>query len=215
MRALAAGLDVWIALLTAGGASHTASRRYPPHRLRRLRLREFLTASARLRQGAAALAGPSGRPGRLSTVFLGFDDAAVPHDAARQEAAVARLLDLAIAADARTLWCSWSGDPHRDHVAAAALGARVRRRAAGGGRSLALHHYAVWGRFGPLPARALPPVVTFADPEAGAVKVSAMECYASQLTALVADDPDGFVMPSDLVRHFAEHPEIFIAEPGG
>ena len=201
--ALASGRDVGVLLLTGGGNSHPASRAHPPAAMTALRRAEFARALARL-----ADAPPGARAGQLFHRMLDLPDGAVPHDAGGQHGAIGEALDLAGEVGAGALWCTWGGDPHIDHLAASRLADRVAARRGGG---LVRRDYAVWGRFrgaasGVAPDRVLP----FDAPEHRAAKRAAMDAYASQLTPMIADDPDGFVMPPVLVEHFAESPEVFL-----
>ena len=79
------------------------------------------------------------------------------------------------------------------------------------GRTWHRYDYAVWGRFGEagstVPAHR---VRRFGAAPWQSRKRAAMACYRSQLTRLIDDDPDGFVMPPALVEHFASHDEIFV-----
>ena len=213
--ALAAGRDVAVLLLTGGGASHPGSARYPCENLKALRRAEFVRALDALSHGM-----PDGS-GRLVHAMLDLPDGSVPHDGdhddLRAPLADARVaaLELARSVNAGTVWVTWSGDPHSDHVAAALLADGILRRWGGGEQPLRLD-YAVWGRFGAAGREVSPArVLAFrSDPHLPA-KRAAMRAYASQLTPMIDDDPDGFVMPPALVEHFAAAPEIFLVrEPG-
>ncbi len=203
MAALAAGRPVTVALLTGGGGSHPRSRDYPPEAMVALRRREFAEALARL--GAAGGAS-------VESLYLDLPDTAVPHEATALAPIAARLRDRVVDGGIDTVWATWRGDPHTDHVAAARLADLLASRCAETGLTLTRRDYAVWGRFGAaLPAG---PVLAFPPGRWHAAKAHAMDAYASQLTPLVRDDPDGFVMPPALTRHFADAPEIFVAEEG-
>jgi len=41
-------------------------------------------------------------------------------------------------------------------------------------------------------------------------KRQAVAAHVSQMTGMIEDDPEGFCMPEELVRHFIETDEIFI-----
>ena len=203
--ALEAGRNVGVLLLTGGGASHPASRSHPPEAMKALRRAEFEAALDALGGGL-----PAGS-GRIVHRLLDLPDGAVRSDAAGSDGALDAARAMAEALDARTLWVTWGGDPHADHGAAATLADRLcgQRRFA---RRL---DYAVWGRFGsagraldeePGGARA----IRFDAPRHRCAKRRAMDAYRSQLTPMIEDDPDGFVMPAALVEHFAEAPEVFV-----
>lgn len=130
----------------------------------------------------------------LGTVatWLGHPDCAVPAD-----------LDLSplIPPDALVL-ASWGGDPHCDHEAVAGLALRAMRT------DTRLAFYPIWGRFAPAPTVARPLAAT---PQARAAKRRALACHRSQMTALIDDDPGGFVMEAWRQAHFLDHPELIIA----
>lgn len=199
--ALATGRAVTVALLTDGGGSHPRSRRWPPPVLTALRRAEFERALATL----AAAAGTTAP----AVLALELADTAV---AAGAEQAVAALTAHA-RSDTGTIWCTWGRDPHADHEAAARIADAVAAALARD-RTVTRFDYAVWGRFGAAgagtdPARVRP----FRPGPYAAAKRAAMAHYRSQLTGMIDDDPDGFVMPPALVAHFADAPELFLAPP--
>ncbi|WP_157956230.1 PIG-L deacetylase family protein [Acuticoccus yangtzensis] len=203
--ALEWGRDVTIALMTDGDASHPASALYPPVRLAALRRSEFAAAVTHLR--------PHGAPGTLRTATFGLPDTRLA-EAAADEAVLTRLCDLAERTECTTLWTTWRHDPHCDHQAAARIADQVAERMGASLRTFL--EYAVWGRFGDAAAdlRA-DDIRRFPPGQWRARKLEAMDCYRSQLTPLIDDDPSGFVMPPTLVDHFADCDEIFIASAGG
>ena len=208
--ALASGRDVGVLLLTGGGNSHPASRSHPPEAMKTLRRNEFARALAALSDGlepAADAAG--GDPGRLVQRTLDLPDGSVPHGADGLRDAAAEARDLAHEIAASALWCTWSGDPHADHLAASHLADMVG--ADWHGAPPLRRDYAVWGRFRDAGSDvAADRVLPFEAPRHRAAKRAAMDAYASQLTPLIADDPTGFVMPRALVDHFASEPEVFL-----
>lgn len=207
MEALARGRDVVLVLLTAGGQSHPNSRLYPPGKLMALRRAEFAKATR-------ALAAAVTRSAILQTHFLRMADTAVPHRAGALVSAVYDLAAIAHRHNVRTLWTTFRGDPHRDHVGAALLGDGLALRLELEGRMMFRSEYAVWGRFGRNSRNVAACEIRKVDfPCHLAAKARAMDAYASQLTSLIDDDPDGFRMPQSLVDHFATAPEVFVRRP--
>ncbi|WMS44795.1 PIG-L family deacetylase [Acuticoccus sp. MNP-M23] len=195
-HALAAGRHVAIALLTDGDGSHPASREYPPARLAALRRAEFAAAVAALGAG-------------IIVRHFGLPDTGVPSAGQPFRRAATAIKAFAREVGAGTIWCTWRHDPHCDHQAAAALADMVEAQL---GEGTLRRDYAVWGRFGEAGDALAGSVARIeAGPFAGA-KAEAIACHRSQVTALIADDPGGFVMPPALVAHFAAHDEIFVAE---
>ena len=204
--ALAAGRDVGVLLLTGGGGSHPASRSHPPAAMVALRRREFAAALDALASGLPADAGT------LCARTLDEPDGAVPHSPPGSDGAFQAARAFARDLRAATLWVTWGGDPHIDHAAAAALADRLVAR--WGGPPPTRRDYAVWGRFGAAGVRVdTGDLVAFDAPIHRPAKRAAMAAYRSQLTPMVSDDPNGFVMPPALVEHFAEAPELFVIEP--
>ncbi len=202
--ALEAGRTVAVVLLTDGEMSHPRSKRFAMGALVALR-------RAELEAALATLAGSS--PANMPSVrALNLPDGRVPASGPEAERAAGEIAAVARSVGARTIWCTWRGDPHCDHVAAASLcDLAAAKLAADGHEPLLRRDYAVWGRFG----AALPGgerLHAFHPGDHAAAKAAAMASYASQLTPLIDDDPDGFVMPPTLVRHFTTAPEIFIEE---
>jgi LmbE family N-acetylglucosaminyl deacetylase len=196
-----AGLPVWVLVVSDGSGSHPNSRRYPPARLAALREREALAALALLGVPAAAV------------TFLRLPDRAVPRAGdAGFSAAVARcravLAGLPIRPD--TLLLPWRRDPHTDHRAAwelldAALdGACPPRRL----------EYPVWlwdlGQPGdaPLPGEARGWRLAIGDvlPR----KLAAIAAHRSQTTPLIDDDPDGFILPPEMLARVSRPWEVYL-----
>lgn len=192
-----AGVFVQVVLVTDGSQSHPQSRNCPPPRMARLRARELRRAWRRLTQGT----GPA-------PLMLGYADCGAPDDDASLSAACDRVSPL-VGPQTGAIWASWAGDPHCDHVCVARLASDLHARH----RHLARWSYPIWGRFNPtLPAP--PPAETALVQQPGLIgrKRHALAAHASQMTRLIGDDPDGFVMHPEHQRHFIEHPEIFIRE---
>lgn len=208
MDALSNGRSVGIVLLTDGCASHPNSTRYDPKALAALRRREFAHAVETLREAGKPLRHNGDAPD-LQTVRFGLPDTAVP-DAAEASPVIDAITRFAERIDARTLWCTWRGDPHCDHQAAASIADAVADRCRVGGTPLLRCDYAVWGRFGDNGTPLDGDLLSFPHGRHGPSKAKAMAQYASQLTRLIDDDPAGFMMPPAITAHFAAHPEIFI-----
>ena len=197
LAALAApGRRVQVALITDGAASHARSRRCPPTRLVALRAREQREALRIL--GRGQLAPP---------VRLGWPDQAAPDDPQALEAALGQLRPL-LSHRITAIWATWEGDPHSDHTRTARL-ARLLAREAPGAR---LWFYPIWGRFAD---KAVPPegMVRLASGPFIATKRRALAAHRSQMTPLIADDPEGFTMRPEHQAHFIDFDEIFIPEP--
>ena len=192
-----AGMCVRVVVITDGCRSHPCSTRFPPARLARLRALELRRALRVLTRRA----GPK-------PMLLGYPDLAAPANRASRRAACDRIAPL-IGPQTGAIWACWAGDPHTDHARVA----RIAMALHADHPRLARWSYPIWGRFDPsLPAPDSGDMVLIRAPALRARKRRALAAYASQMTPLISDDPDGFVMHPEHQRHFLDHPEIFIRE---
>ncbi len=177
------GLPCRVICLTDGARSHPRSR----HDLRAIRAAELEAAVADLAPGAGLHQ-------------LRHPDCGLPAPEPLA-AEVAPLLP-----KGALVLCTWAGDPHGDHQAASA----ALRLAAAERPDLRLLEYPIWGRFD---AAARPPALLSLDAsaEALAAKRRALARHVSQMTRLIEDDPEGFVMEPAHQDHFLTHPELFLA----
>ena len=193
----AAGWPPLVVVLTDGAGSHPQSRRYPPERLRAVRRAETAEAAS-----ALGLPGPA-------LHFLDLPDTLAPTDGPTFETAVDALASLG--AECRTVLATWTGDPHCDHVAAHKMAHATARR--GGLRHLA---YPIWGWT--LPPDAAVPEREHKGIEGWRVDIAdhlpakrrAIASHASQLGALIPDDPSGVVLPEAMLAHFDRPYEVVL-----
>ncbi len=189
-----------VAILTDGTMSHPNSPSYPAARLKAVREAEAADAVAVLGVPAARL------------LFLRYQDAAAPRWGTALRHAGDRVADLIRSRGIRTVLASWRHDPHCDHLAAHRIAARACRLT--GARHLS---YAVWGWTLP-PNHALPrcTILGWRLDIAGTlpVKQRAIACHRSQMTGLIADDPDGFTVPTTLLDLCDRPFETFLKVPG-
>lgn len=185
-----------VVCMTDGGASHVGSPTWSTTRLAEERRRELLSAVNELTIGA-------------SVHTLGYPDGAVPGDGAAYCEAVAELTRLFDEWQPSLVTTTWSGDPHIDHhntsrIVRAALQIVPRSRC---------YEYPIWGRFvsDPAPNDFKSAIILDAPDAARRAKHAALSRHRTQMTRLIHDDPDGFVMEEWMQRHFLEHPEIYLA----
>jgi LmbE family N-acetylglucosaminyl deacetylase len=192
--------DVAIVLLTDGSGSHPRSITYPRERLIALRRAEIEQAGRIL--GVA----PN------CVTHLGLPDTAAPRCGPvfdRAAAAVSKIVDMT---RAESLFVTWRHDPHCDHEAAAILAEDVRRRHP----SIRLWAYPVWGWHLAATAdvTAPPPHGCRVDiTEVTAIKRAAIDAHVSQMTDLIADDPEGFRLHEETLAPFLGRYEYFIEVP--
>ena len=106
----------------------------------------------------------------------------------------------------RAVWTTWEGDPHIDHQRVAA----IARRLAAARPGLRLWQFPVWGRFTETVLSPHDRLYRFHTTALRPVKARAVMCHRSQMTRLIAGDPQGFVMDAATRRHFIDTPELFI-----
>ncbi len=195
-QAIAASIELHVAVLTDGAMSHPGSSMYPAARLTALREQEAAEA-------VAILGVP---PERLC--FLRYPDAAAPRSGMRLRAAGARLAALARERGIATIISTWPHDPHCDHLAAHRM-ARLAARLAG----LRQLSYAVWGWTLPptrwlrrAPIRGWRLDISNELP----VKRRAIAAHRSQMTGMITDDPAGFHLPSGLLALCDRPFEVFL-----
>ena len=184
-----AGRPVAVACVTTGNRSHRSTR-CPPDRLARLRRRELRIASAHL--------------GAICVIWLGHDDQRAPPrfddaDSATLRAACGRL-------GVGAVWTCWRGDPHCDHNAVARAADDFCARA---GLPPPVEA-PVWGRFIDTAPVAGQLVRLAPSPAAASAKARAIAAHRSQMTGLIPDDPDGFVMDPATQAHFRDSDELFL-----
>jgi len=199
VQARAAGHRVVVAVMTDGRRSHPNSRTHGPEALAALR-RSEVERSVEILTGTAD-----------AMLWLGVPDCALP----KAEGEIAPLVDaLAGLVDhvgATALWSAWGGDPHCDHEATASIAASLCRRRP----DLQHFSYPVWGRFADAVPDRLSRAGTLVRLETSGErdrKQAAVAAHRSQMTGLIDDDPEGFLMEPALQHHFIEAPEIFIRE---
>jgi LmbE family N-acetylglucosaminyl deacetylase len=190
------GVAAHVVILTDGAASHPASRVFPPSRLAALRRDEARAAVARL-----------GLPADRLT-FLDLPDAAAPTTGRAFDDAVAAIDATARRVGAKSLFVTSELDPHCDHEAAHAMARAALARLA-----VRLWAYPVWS------LHLDPDVAVSGAPPRGIrldigaqrdAKQAALRCYASQMTPLIDDDPEGFVFTAEQLAPFLDDFETFI-----
>ncbi|WP_322895342.1 MULTISPECIES: PIG-L family deacetylase [unclassified Yoonia] len=190
-----AGRNVAVMVVTDGRLSHPSSPSVDADALAQIRTAELRDAVKTLHPDI-----------RLHD--LGFHDCGVSDTPPGSDAAVEAILAAIDAIGATALFTTWRGDPHQDHVATAALA----RQAAAERPDVRLWSYPIWGRFTeteiPLPAM----ILQFDTAPHQVTKTAAIACHRSQMTRLIADDPQGFMMSPAMQMHFIDHPEVFLAD---
>jgi LmbE family N-acetylglucosaminyl deacetylase len=193
--------DVSVIVMTDGEGSHPRSISYPRERLIATRRAELQAAGRIL--GLA----PHG------VHHLGLQDTAAPTSGPIFEQAVAKVSEIIERTRAATLFVTWDGDPHCDHRSASVLAEEIHRRMY---QSVMLWSYPIWGwHLNAADQVTAPPPkgcrINITDVRA--TKRAAIDAHVSQMTDLIADDPDGFRFNDQTLAPFLSAFEYFIKVP--
>jgi LmbE family N-acetylglucosaminyl deacetylase len=191
------GLGGKVVIVSDGAGSHPNSNAYPPERLTTLREVEARQAGAELGL----------RPEEM--LFLCLPDRFVPHQGEEAERAINVIADCVKEISAGSLFVTWRHDPHCDHEASYRISREVQRRVG----KLKLFEYVVWGHT-LTPWTEVDPIRggfwINIDHEAMEKKRRAIAAHRSQTTALIDDDPGGFVFSEIDLAHFDRAYEFFL-----
>lgn len=190
------GRPPFIVALTDGTGSHPRSISYPPERLRLIR-------AAELRSAAQILGVPE-----KQVHYLDLPDTRAPRQGPEFDDAVQTLVATIHHHSVANLLTSWTYDPHCDHQAAACLASAVAQMT-----RVRLLSYPIWGWLLP-PQQSLPiTLVRGVRLDVGHMreqKRRALAAHASQYSGLIADDPQGFQLPRDLLTIADLNYEVFL-----
>lgn len=148
--------------------------------------------------------------GKARVFFLRYPDQDVPETAHGRQEIIARLAQIVVSGHIGTIWTTWKGDPHPDHKAANDIARMLVRQCP----DLHLWSFPVWGRFVSIAPTSWRGMVRFDTTTYRQRKAPAIAAHQSQMTHLITDDPDGFVMDREMQLHFLESPEYFLRETG-
>jgi LmbE family N-acetylglucosaminyl deacetylase len=190
------GLRGKVVIVSDGAGSHPNSKAYPSERLTMLREMEARLAGAELGL----------RPEDM--LFLRLPDRFVPHEGEEAERAINVIASCVSETGAASLFVSWRHDPHCDHEASYLIAREVQRRVG----KVKLLEYVVWGHTLPSSTEVDPIRGGFRisiDREAMEKKRRAIAAHRSQTTALIDDDPGGFLFSQIDLDHFDGPYEFF------
>jgi LmbE family N-acetylglucosaminyl deacetylase len=195
------GLRGKVVIVSDGAGSHPNSKAYPPERLTSIRKMEARQAGVELGL----------RPEDM--LFLRLPDRFVPHEGEEAERAINVIAGCVREIGAASLFVSWRHDPHCDHEASYLIAREVQRRVG----KVKLFEYVVWGHTLTSSTEVDPIRGGFRisiDREAMEKKRRAIAAHRSQTTALIDDDPSGFLFRQIDLDHFDGPYEVFLeSEP--
>lgn len=197
---------VSVVVMSDGTLSHPNSKSYPAPALRDLREKEAAEALRVLGVGAAGIR------------YLRYQDRSVPHEGSENFAlAVNTFAEILRRDQPHTVLLPWRRDPHPDHFAANQIVTAARRRVT---TKPGMIEYPVWlwesaeGEDAPAAADGVRALRLDISP-ALAQKQLAIAAHRSQVSDLIADDPTGFRLTPELLRHFARGWEIYFESTDG
>jgi LmbE family N-acetylglucosaminyl deacetylase len=139
--------------------------------------------------------------------FLRWPDGAPSaRDDPRCQATIDELTGWCAGLRPRSLWATWAGEPHCDHVAAARLADDLAQQLPSLPRRL---DYLVWGWGRPeiSPGRLVRSLVC---PDTVARRRAALACHRTQMTGLISDTTDAFRIPPNLAALTDRPVEIYL-----
>jgi len=192
-------IPVHFIFVSDGTMSHPNSLKFPEEKLRRIREDEAEKAVLTL----------GGDKNNIS--FLRIKDTRVPYRSdAGFEKAVQQMVQIIGTAQPQTVFVPWQKDPHRDHQATWEIMSEVCRRLDNKPRIL---EYPIWfwelGQAEDLDwivkmKRVAVDITTSLN-----IKNEALRAHVSQVTGMIDDDPDGFMLSAEVMAHFNIPTEVF------
>jgi len=195
-----AGVNVRVIFVSDGSMSHPNSIQYPVDKRIALREDEALKA--------LSLLGVD----KTKVSFMRWPDSKVPGiNEDDFELAVNALTEHFMLTEPQTVLLPWQNDPHPDHRSTWQIADEVIKISGLYPRVL---QYIIWlwerGAEADLPEDGKAKWTAIDISSKLNIKKAAIQAHVSQVTNLISDDPEGFVLSEEVLSHF-EHPyELFI-----
>ncbi|MGI4727011.1 MAG: PIG-L deacetylase family protein [Janthinobacterium lividum] len=196
------GLPVHVIFVSDGTLSHPNSKKYPAEKLRQLRESEALNALKILDVDAA------------NASFMRIKDRSVPNpEDAGFDAAVTQMLQILTPLKPDTILVTWQKDPHPDHRAAWQIVNRVASLLA---KKTLILQYLIWiwelGEQSDLVINQHTKLYLVKTVSVFQQKKQAIAAHVSQVSRLIDDDPEGFILSPQILAHFDYADELFIEQ---
>lgn len=197
-----AGLPVHIIFVSDGTLSHPNSKKYPAEKLLKLRESEALNALKILNVAAG------------DASFMRLKDRSVPIPGEPDfETAVQKLLQILQPLQPDTILVTWEKDPHPDHRAAWQM---VNAAASGLKKKPRMLQYLIWiwelGKNTDLAVNQFNKLYFIGIKTVFNLKKQAVAAHISQVSNLIDDDPEGFILSPEILAHFDHADELFIEQ---
>lgn len=193
------GIPVHFLFVSDGSMSHPNSKKYPAEKLTKVREKEAKTAVLSL----------GGEVDHIE--FLRLKDTMVPHENDNLfEETVGKIVNIMDDLQPQTVFVPWQKDPHRDHQATWKIMSEAVSRSKIKPRFI---EYPIW-----LWELGSPEDMEFLDrmekftvniEDTLEMKNKALAAHTSQVTHMIDDDPDGFMLTPEVIAHFDISRELF------
>ncbi len=195
-----AGLPVHVIFVSDGTLSHPNSKKFPAEKLRRLRESEALDALKILNVDAG------------NAYFMRLKDRSVPNPGDQDfDTATQKILRILEKIKPGTILVTWEKDPHPDHRAAWQI---VNKAISGLEKKPRVLQYLIWiwelGKQEDISDNQSTKWFWVDIKATGQVKKAAVAAHVSQVSWLIDDDPEGFILSPEILSHFDHANELFI-----
>lgn len=195
-----AGLPVYIIFISDGTLSHPNSKKYPAEKLRNLREQEVLNALQVLNVPES------------NTSFMRLKDRSVPTKQDLDfEIAVSTLLKKLESIKPKTILVTWENDPHPDHRASWQI---LNQAVSLLNNKPRILQYLIWiwelGKQTDIANNQHIKWFCVDIKSVTKIKKKTILSHVSQVSRLIDDDPEGFMLSPEILTHFDYADELFI-----
>ncbi|MCF2442571.1 PIG-L family deacetylase [Dyadobacter sp. CY345] len=192
-------IPVHFIFVSDGTMSHPNSKKFPASKLRELREKEAENAVLTLGGDKECIE------------FLRIKDRSVPYpDDAGFAEIVEKLVKIITDIKPETIFIPWQNDPHPDHKATWEIISEVKKHLKFNRRILEYPIW-LWELGNPEDVAVIDRMRKFAVniEETLPLKIQALLAHESQVTRLIDDDPEGFMLSPEVIAHFNIPTEVF------
>lgn len=195
-----AGLPVYVIFVSDGSMSHPNSKKYSAEALRKLRETEALQALQILNVPAA------------NASFMHLKDTAVPDESATGfDNAVQQMQKKLKQIKPNTILVTWENDNHHDHRSSWQI---LSKAITALNKKPRILQYLIWiwelGKQEDISDNQQTKWIKVDIKATSHLKKQAIAAHASQVSRLIDDDPEGFILSPEILAHFDYADELYI-----